>query len=74
MVISLDNLDQFGIGHNFSDPIYPQDFEFITYGSDIEANTVTTDSTVAGGETAWWKEPSFYVWWKIGLRAPASKE
>ena len=44
MSITLDNLDQYGIGHNFSDPIYPQDFEGIAYGADLEDNMVTVDA------------------------------
>lgn len=74
MAISIDNLDQFGIGHNFSDPIYPQDFEYITYGSDIDASVVTEDPTVAGGKTAWWKEPSYNRWWKVGPKGTRGED
>ena len=68
MSITLDNLDQYGIGYNFSDPIYPQDFEGIVYGGDSEDNMVTEDPTDFSGTTAWWKEPSYDRWWKVGPR------
>ena len=66
MSITLDNLNQYGIGHNFSDPIYPQDFEGIAYGADLKDNMVTEDPTTNGGTTPWWKEPSYERWWKVG--------
>lgn len=66
MTITLETLDQYGIGHNFSDAIYANDFGQITYGADIDAQVVTEDPTVEGGETPWWKEPSYDRWWKIG--------
>lgn len=74
MTITLDNLDQYGIGHNFSDAIYPQDFDQIVYGADNEANMVTTDPTVAGGTTPWWKEPSYNRWWKVGPKGTRGGE
>ena len=68
MSITLENLDQYGIGYNFSDPIYPQDFENIVYGADSEDNMVTEDPTDFSGTTPWWKEPSYERWWKVGPR------
>lgn len=68
MTITLENLDQYGIGHNFSDAIYPQDFESIVYGADSDDNMVTDDPTEFDGTTAWWKEPSYNRWWKVGTR------
>lgn len=80
MTITLDNLEQYGIGHNFSDPIYPQDFEGIALGADLEDNMVTEDPTTMllttpnGGTTPWWKEPSYDRWWKVGLRGNRDEE
>ena len=66
MTITLENLDQYGIGHNFSDAIYPQDFQYIVYGANLEENVVRENPTTNGGTTAWWKEPSYDRWWKVG--------
>ena len=74
MSITLDNLDQYGIGHNYSDPIYPQDFEGIAYGADLEDNMVQTDPTTGGGSTPWWKEPSYDRWWQVGPRGTRDED
>lgn len=66
MSITLDNLDQYGIGHNFSDALYPQDFELIVYGNDSEDQYTRDDPEASGGTVAWWKEPSYDRWWKVG--------
>ena len=68
MTITIDNLDTFGIGHNYSDPIYPQDIAHIVYGADLEETMVTDDPETDDGSVAWWKEPSYQRWWKIGPR------
>lgn len=74
MSITLENLDQYGIGHNFSDPIYPQDFEGIAYGADLENSPSTADPTTNGGDTPWWKEPSYDRWWKVGPKGNRDEE
>lgn len=68
MTITLENLDEYGIGHNYSDIIYPQDFENIVYGADLDEQSVIEDPTTSDGTTPWWKEPSFDRWWKVGPR------
>lgn len=68
MKITKDNLNSYGIGHNFSDPIHPNDLPYITYGNDVPGVVTTDDPTAEGGEVAYRKEPSFQRWWKIGPR------
>jgi hypothetical protein len=67
-MITLENLEEYGIGNNFSDRIFPQDIEFITYGEDSDAIVTEKDPTTANGVTPWWKEPSYNRWWKVGPR------
>ena len=66
MTITLENLSQYGIGNNFSDTVYPQDFQNIVYGEDLEDELALVDPTANGGSTAWFKEPSYDRWWKMG--------
>lgn len=66
MTITLENLSQYGIGNNFSDTVYPQDFQNIVYGEDLDEELVLVDPTTNGGSTAWFKEPSYDRWWKVG--------
>ena len=37
MQVTLDNISEYGIGHNFSDPIIEQDLDYITYGTLLKA-------------------------------------
>jgi hypothetical protein len=66
--VTLENLDQYGIGHNFTAKVYPQDVDFIVYGNDSEDNLVLNNPEAVSGETPWWKEPSNDRWWKLGPR------
>jgi hypothetical protein len=66
MTITLENLSQYGIGNNFSDTVYPQDFQNIVYGEDLDEELVLVDPTTNGGSTAWFKEPSYDRWWLVG--------
>mgnify|MGYP003385486736 CR=1 FL=1 len=68
MTITVDNLEDYGIGHNFTAAIYPQDIEYVVYGEALDGEMVETDPTVNGGATAWFKEPSYDRWWKVGPR------
>lgn len=67
--VTLENLHEFGIGHNFQDNVYPQDFEGIVYGADIEGNLSLVDPTKKSGDTPFWKEPTGGRWWKMALKA-----
>jgi len=68
MQVTIDNISEYGIGHNFSDPIIEQDLDYITYGTPSERAVVTEDPTLTNGTQAWWKEPSYDRWWKVGPR------
>jgi hypothetical protein len=73
MTITLETLSQYGIGNNFSATVYPQDFQQISYGADLEENLVLTDPTTNGGSTPWFKEPSYDRWWKVGPKGEAEE-
>jgi len=53
--------------------VYPQDFQQIFYGEDLEENLVLTDPTTNGGSTPWFKEPSYDRWWKVGPKGEAEE-
>lgn len=68
MNINASNIDQFGIGHNFKEALYEQDLDTIVYGADNEEIVVRENPESEGGQVAWWKEPSYDRWWKVGPR------
>ena len=73
MKITAANLSLVGIGYNFKESIYPQDLETVVYGADLPENVVRENPETPDGEQAWWKEPSYDRWWKIGFK-PVTKD
>ena len=69
MIINQQNYDRYGVGHNFRDPIYPQDIEYIVYGDDAEEIVTRENPERPDGQTPWFKEPSYDRWWKVGIRS-----
>jgi hypothetical protein len=66
--VTLENLDTFGIGRDYTGKVYPQDIEHIVYGNDIEGNLTLEDPETKGGTVPFWKEPSNERWWKMAPR------
>ena len=63
--MTLEELNNYRIGRNKNISVFPQDIEYVVYGSDIDGYMTSDAPSV--GDTPYFKSPTTDVWLKMFL-------